>query len=87
MATRKICVCVRVFVCVCQAVKAVMCPDKESECPDETTCCQLPDETWGCCPMVKVHSLGLHDIHDEPLTNEDNGSHWIMNVYSIPRPW
>ncbi|CAL8308480.1 unnamed protein product [Boreogadus saida] len=36
------------------AVKAVMCPDKESECPDETTCCQLPDETWGCCPMAKA---------------------------------
>ncbi|KAJ3607811.1 hypothetical protein NHX12_024862 [Muraenolepis orangiensis] len=32
-------------------VKAVKCPDQESECPDETTCCQLPDQTWGCCQM------------------------------------
>ncbi|XP_066538685.1 granulin b [Hoplias malabaricus] len=31
--------------------QAVKCPDQESECPDDTTCCQLPDGTWGCCPM------------------------------------
>ncbi|MGH0178535.1 UNVERIFIED_CONTAM: hypothetical protein FKN15_077678 [Acipenser sinensis] len=35
-------------------VDAVICPDKESECPDETTCCELPDGSWGCCPMVKA---------------------------------
>ncbi|MGH0168892.1 UNVERIFIED_CONTAM: hypothetical protein FKN15_072131 [Acipenser sinensis] len=35
-------------------VGAVICPDEESECPDETTCCQLPDGSWGCCPMVKA---------------------------------
>ncbi|RXM99603.1 Granulin [Acipenser ruthenus] len=35
-------------------VGAVICPDKESECPDETTCCELPDGSWGCCPMVKA---------------------------------
>ncbi|KAA0704514.1 Granulins Proepithelin [Triplophysa tibetana] len=31
--------------------EAVVCPDQESECPDETTCCQMPDGNWGCCPM------------------------------------
>uniref|UniRef100_A0A672L5X6 Granulins domain-containing protein n=1 Tax=Sinocyclocheilus grahami TaxID=75366 RepID=A0A672L5X6_SINGR len=31
--------------------KAVICPDQESECPDDTTCCQMPDGSWGCCPM------------------------------------
>ncbi|XP_062847915.1 granulin b [Trichomycterus rosablanca] len=31
--------------------QAVVCPDQESECPDETTCCQMPDGSWGCCPM------------------------------------
>ncbi|XP_037546891.1 granulin b [Nematolebias whitei] len=35
-------------------VKAVMCPDRESECPDDTTCCQLPDGSWGCCPLPKA---------------------------------
>ncbi|XP_029109953.1 neurogenic locus notch homolog protein 2-like isoform X2 [Scleropages formosus] len=33
---------------------AVLCPDKESECPGDTTCCQLPDNSWGCCPMSKA---------------------------------
>ncbi|KAJ8251807.1 hypothetical protein GJAV_G00225640 [Gymnothorax javanicus] len=35
-------------------VGAVICPDGESECPDGSTCCQLPDGSWGCCPMVKA---------------------------------
>lgn len=32
-------------------LQAVLCPDGESECPDDTTCCQMPDGGWGCCPM------------------------------------
>ncbi|XP_041829426.1 granulin b [Melanotaenia boesemani] len=35
-------------------VKAVVCPDQQSECPDDTTCCQLPDGSWGCCPLPKA---------------------------------
>uniref|UniRef100_A0A8C1VA43 Granulin b n=1 Tax=Cyprinus carpio TaxID=7962 RepID=A0A8C1VA43_CYPCA len=31
--------------------QAVICPDQESEGPDDTTCCQMPDGSWGCCPM------------------------------------
>ncbi|XP_077359452.1 granulin b isoform X2 [Festucalex cinctus] len=34
--------------------RAVQCPDQHSECPDATTCCQLPDGAWGCCPMAKA---------------------------------
>ncbi|XP_030626136.1 granulin b [Chanos chanos] len=37
-----------------EQVKAVVCPDGESECPDDTTCCEMPDGNWGCCPMVKA---------------------------------
>lgn len=37
-----------------EEVRAVICPDKESECPDGTTCCQLLDGTWGCCPLEKA---------------------------------
>uniref|UniRef100_A0A8C5GSS2 Progranulin-like n=1 Tax=Gouania willdenowi TaxID=441366 RepID=A0A8C5GSS2_GOUWI len=40
--------------CLSLAVKAVICPDHESECPDETTCCLLSDHSWGCCPLVKA---------------------------------
>ncbi|KAM4716099.1 granulin b isoform 2-T2 [Anableps anableps] len=35
-------------------LKAVMCPDHESQCPDDTTCCQLYDSSWGCCPLPKA---------------------------------
>ncbi|KAF3704026.1 Granulins Proepithelin [Channa argus] len=35
-------------------IKAVMCPDQMSECPDGTTCCQLPDSSWGCCPLANA---------------------------------
>ena len=34
--------------------KAVICPDQQSECPEETTCCELLDGSWGCCPLAKV---------------------------------
>ncbi|XP_034563419.1 granulin b isoform X2 [Notolabrus celidotus] len=37
-----------------ESVKAVICPDKASECPDDTTCCQLLDGSWGCCPLAKA---------------------------------
>ncbi|XP_078079942.1 granulin b isoform X2 [Mustelus asterias] len=35
-------------------VKAVICPDEASECPDGSTCCLLPDQRWGCCPLQKA---------------------------------
>ncbi|KAG7238879.1 hypothetical protein INR49_030426, partial [Caranx melampygus] len=35
-------------------VTAVLCNDGVSECPDQTTCCENPDGTWGCCPMPKA---------------------------------
>ncbi|XP_061731911.1 granulin b isoform X1 [Nerophis ophidion] len=37
-----------------QRAAAIMCPDQQSECPDATTCCQLPDSSWGCCPLAKA---------------------------------
>lgn len=37
-----------------EGVKAVLCPDEESECPDGTTCCESVDRTWACCPLVRA---------------------------------
>lgn len=37
-----------------ERIKAVICPDQQSECPDDTTCCQLLDGSWGCCPLPKA---------------------------------
>ncbi|KAM8837447.1 granulin b isoform 1-T2 [Spinachia spinachia] len=36
------------------ALKAVICPDHESECPNDATCCQFMDGSWGCCPLTKA---------------------------------
>uniref|UniRef100_A0A8C8SRV6 Granulin precursor n=1 Tax=Pelusios castaneus TaxID=367368 RepID=A0A8C8SRV6_9SAUR len=36
------------------AVGAVQCPDGESECPNDSTCCMMPDGSWGCCPMPQA---------------------------------
>ncbi|KAG7515014.1 hypothetical protein JOB18_047598 [Solea senegalensis] len=35
-------------------VKVVVCPGEEASCPDNTTCCSLPGEGWGCCPLPKA---------------------------------
>jgi len=32
----------------------VTCPDKEFQCPDGDTCCQLKDGGFGCCPMASA---------------------------------
>ena len=31
--------------------KNVVCPDEVSECPDNSTCCQLHTGDWNCCPF------------------------------------
>ncbi|XP_042330979.1 progranulin isoform X2 [Sceloporus undulatus] len=36
------------------SVSAVQCPDHEYECPDDATCCQMLDGSWGCCPMPEA---------------------------------
>ncbi|XP_068932217.1 progranulin isoform X4 [Petaurus breviceps papuanus] len=34
--------------------RAVKCPDSQYECPNESTCCLMPDGAWGCCPMPQA---------------------------------
>lgn len=36
----------------------VLCPDAQSQCPDGSTCCELPSGKYGCCPIPNV-SEGL----------------------------
>ncbi|NXE99728.1 GRN protein, partial [Menura novaehollandiae] len=36
------------------APHAVPCPDGQSECPDDATCCVTASGTWGCCPMPQA---------------------------------
>ena len=32
----------------------IACPGGGSECPTGTTCCQLADGEYGCCPVIKI---------------------------------
>ena len=32
----------------------IMCPDKTSVCADGTTCCELNDGSYGCCPYANA---------------------------------
>ncbi|NXW66897.1 GRN protein, partial [Eurystomus gularis] len=36
------------------APRAVPCPDGQSECPDDATCCMTASGAWGCCPMPQA---------------------------------
>ncbi|NXH80207.1 GRN protein, partial [Edolisoma coerulescens] len=36
------------------APRAVPCPDGQSECPDDATCCVTSSGAWGCCPMPQA---------------------------------
>ncbi|KAM6904810.1 granulin a [Xenentodon cancila] len=37
-----------------ELLTTVLCNDGVSECPDDTTCCETPEGTWGCCPLPKA---------------------------------
>ncbi|XP_005394589.1 PREDICTED: granulins isoform X1 [Chinchilla lanigera] len=39
---------------------SVLCPDARSQCPDDTTCCKLPDGEYGCCPMPSAICCSDH---------------------------
>ncbi|NXV81522.1 GRN protein, partial [Atlantisia rogersi] len=36
------------------APRAIPCPDGQSECPDDATCCMTASGAWGCCPMPQA---------------------------------
>ncbi|KAM4622432.1 progranulin isoform 3-T6 [Discoglossus pictus] len=39
---------------------AIICPDGKSECPDEATCCSMPNQSWGCCPLPQAVCCNDH---------------------------
>ncbi|XP_019655774.1 progranulin isoform X2 [Ailuropoda melanoleuca] len=38
----------------------VICPDGRSQCPDGSTCCELPSGKYGCCPMPNAICCSDH---------------------------
>lgn len=41
---------------------SVVCPDAQTQCPDDSTCCELPSGKYGCCPMPNVSEELCLDI-------------------------
>ncbi|KAK2820094.1 hypothetical protein Q5P01_023053 [Channa striata] len=52
----------------------VVCPDKKSVCPDETTCCKMVNGSYGCCPMPNAVCCSDH-IHCCPEGTQCDLSH------------
>uniref|UniRef100_A0A3B3Z323 Granulins domain-containing protein n=1 Tax=Poecilia mexicana TaxID=48701 RepID=A0A3B3Z323_9TELE len=40
---------------------SIECPDKKTVCPDGTTCCQMTNGSFGCCPMPDVSVALEHE--------------------------
>jgi len=66
-----------------QTLHTVQCPDEKSYCPDDTTCCELKEGGYGCCPFGsatccadKVHCCS-HDY-----SCDKSGSRCIRHVES-----
>lgn len=41
-------------------LSSVVCPDGQTQCPDDTTCCELPNGKYGCCPMPNAICCSDH---------------------------
>lgn len=39
---------------------SVVCPDAKTQCPDDSTCCELPTGKYGCCPMPNATCCSDH---------------------------
>ncbi|CAF1201630.1 unnamed protein product [Adineta ricciae] len=66
------------------SLSTVQCPDEKSFCPEDTTCCELTDGSYGCCPYQqasccsdKVHCCG------NGFSCDDSGSRCIKHFDAI----
>lgn len=72
---------------IAENMKAVICPDGESECPDGSTCCQLSDQQWGCCPLEKAICCEDH-LHCCPSdTKCDLKQSKCLSEYGVMEMW
>ncbi|OBS58612.1 hypothetical protein A6R68_10272 [Neotoma lepida] len=39
---------------------SVVCPDAQTQCPDDSTCCEMPTGQYGCCPMPNAICCSDH---------------------------
>ncbi|XP_078251393.1 progranulin-like isoform X1 [Rhinoraja longicauda] len=72
---------------IAENMKAVICPDRASECPDGSTCCQLSDQQWGCCPLEKAVCCEDH-LHCCPADSKcDLKQSKCLSEYGVMEMW
>ncbi|XP_022247686.1 granulins-like isoform X2 [Limulus polyphemus] len=68
------------------SISKILCPDGQYECPDEYTCCKLPNGQWGCCPLPDAVCCANH-INCCPKGSvcnpETGGCNFVSNI-TIP---
>ncbi|CAF3737356.1 unnamed protein product [Rotaria socialis] len=65
----------------------ILCPDHEkSICPEETTCCELNDHSYGCCPYRQA-SCCSNKIHccQKGYSCDESGSRCIRHLNFIEK--
>ncbi|KAL8558870.1 hypothetical protein ACOMHN_054301 [Nucella lapillus] len=76
-------------------VQSVICPDKQSECPDGTTCCKMPSGQYGCCgkPNAVCCSDGSHccpqgftcDVARHMCVTGQRSVPWLKKLTAVSR--
>ncbi|XP_049925731.1 granulin a isoform X10 [Epinephelus moara] len=57
--------------------------EEQTQCPEHTTCCQLPTGDWGCCPMPNAVCC-TDGIHCCPSNYKCEGTTCIRGDVAIP---
>ncbi|XP_062893882.1 progranulin-like isoform X1 [Mobula hypostoma] len=68
-------------------VKAIICPDGKSECPNGSTCCLLRSEQWGCCPLEKAVCCEDHQHCCPTDTRCDVKHSKCLSEYGVMEMW
>ncbi|GFT96796.1 progranulin [Nephila pilipes] len=54
------------------------CPGGSKSCPDNATCCQLPNQSYGCCPLLNAVCCDDH-IHCCPMNTKCTPNLCVQN--------
>nr|CAH8867609.1 unnamed protein product [Trichobilharzia regenti] len=75
-------------------IKDIICPDGNFSCPSNTTCCQVTEGGWGCCPFPRAVCCSdrIHccpektvcDLEEETCLDESGDIVAAMEPKSVP---
>ncbi|CAF4457213.1 unnamed protein product [Rotaria socialis] len=68
------------------SLSTIQCSDEKSICPEETTCCELNDHSYGCCPYRQA-SCCSNKIHccQKGYSCDESGSRCIRHLNFIEK--